>query len=207
MENNDIMNELEQMREQMQVLRNKLDKQEIVNDKMLRRTIKSRMSWIKKFVYFEFCLIPFLALLWYGIKVMMGLSWFNVIFMLVMTTIDAIWDYRINVASLKLEKVEENSLTDTMQKLLEMKQARAKSFYIMMTLLIVWSAWTGIEMYMNLGTMFTPGSLMESAAQGGFIGLLIGIPVGIFAAIRIYRKMQRTNDSLIEQIKDMADND
>ena len=117
------------------------------------------------------------------------------------------WIYRINVASLKLEKVEENSLTDTMQKLLEMKQARAKSFYIMMPLLIVWSAWTGIEMYMNLGTMFTPGSLMESAAQGGFIGLLIGIPVGIFAAIRIYRKMQRTNESLIEQIKDMADND
>lgn len=64
MENKMNMNELEQMREQMQMFRNKIDKQEIINDKLVRCAVKSKMSWIKKYVYFEFCIIPFLALLW-----------------------------------------------------------------------------------------------------------------------------------------------
>lgn len=42
MEDKNIMTELEQMREQMQMLRDKLDKQEIVNDKLVRRAVKSK---------------------------------------------------------------------------------------------------------------------------------------------------------------------
>lgn len=207
MENNNNMNELELMREQMQMLRNKLEKQEIVNDKLVRRTVNAKMSLIKKFVYFEFCMIPFLALLWGGIKHMFGLSWFNYAFMLVMSTIDAIWDYRINVTSFKAGMVETNSLTETMSKLAEMKQMRAKSFYIMMALFVVWIIWTVIEMWMNISNSFESGSLLQSAAYGGFVGAIIGIPAGIYAALRIYRKMQRTNDELISQIKEISGNE
>lgn len=207
MENNMNMNELEQMREQMQMFRNKIDKQEIINDKLVRCAVKSKMSWIRKYVYFEFCIIPFLALLWGGIKYMFDLSWFNYAFMLVITTIDALWDYRINVTSLKADMVETNSLTETMLRLVEMKQMRVKSFYIMMALLIVWLVWTGIEMWISISSIFEPDSLMEGAAYGGFIGLLIGIPLGIYAAIRIYRKMQSTNDELINQIKEVSKNE
>lgn len=206
MGNNNNMNELELMREQMQMLRNKLDKQEIINDKLVRRTVNSKMSWIKKYVDLEFCSIPFLALIWGGIKHTFGLSWFNFAFLLVMSTIDAIWDYRINVAALNADRVQTNSLTETMHKLAEMKQMRAKSFYIMLVLLVVWLVWTGIEMWVNIGSLFEPDSLMESAAYGGFIGLLFGIPFGIYAALRIYRKMQRTNDELISQIKEVSEN-
>lgn len=76
MENN-INNELEQMRQQMQLLRKKLDRQEIINDKMMRLSVKSKMSWIRRFVYLEFLLLPFAALVWYGIKVFFDLSWAN----------------------------------------------------------------------------------------------------------------------------------
>lgn len=204
MENNNMNNELELMREQMQMLRNKLDKQEIINDKLVKDSVKSKMSWIKKFVYLEFCLLPFIALVWYGIKEFFDLSWFNYAVMMVMCTIDAIWDYRINIASLNLEKVENSNLTDTMQKLVMMKQMRAKSFFIMMPLCALWFVWTGIEMWQYISGITNSDDILTGAAYGGFGGGIVGIFVGLYAVIRIYRKMQRTNNELISQIEDFT---
>lgn len=203
MENN-INNELEQMREQMQVLREKLDKQEIINDKMIRRSINAKMSWIKKYVYFEFFLLPVIALAWLGIKYIFDLSWWNYAFIIVISTVDVIWDYRINVASLKADEVQTNSLTSTMQKLLEMKQIRAKSFYIMFPALCVWLIWVGIEMWQNLRYVVNLDDFRAGMAYGGFVGLIIGGILGIIFAFRIYFKMQRTNDEVIEQIKEIT---
>lgn len=204
MENKNIIDELELLREQMQVLRNKLDKQEIVNDKLIRNSVKSKMSWVKKFVYLEFLLLPVLACVWFGIKEVFNLSWTNYAILMIMSTIDAIWDYRINVASFDLEKVAENNLTDTLQKLISMKQMRAKSFSIMLPLCALWLVWTGIEMWQGVGSLGEADSLMRAAGYGGFGGLIVGIPIGLYAVIRIYRKMQRTNDELIEQIRDFS---
>ncbi|MDE6634023.1 MAG: hypothetical protein K2J96_02020, partial [Bacteroidaceae bacterium] len=97
MENHTLSNELEQLREQMQVLREKLDKQHIINDRMVKRSVRSKMSWIKIYVYIEFLVLPFLALIWLVMKEMFALSWFCYAFLVVMTTIDVIWDYRINI--------------------------------------------------------------------------------------------------------------
>lgn len=207
MEDKNIMTELEQMRDQMQVLRNKLDKQEIVNDTLVKNSVKSKMSWIKKFVYIEFLLIPVIALVWYGIKEMFDLSWYNYAFMMVMCTIDAILDYRINIASLKMEKVGSNSLTDTLQKLVTMKQMRAKSFFIMLPLLMLWFLWTGMEMWQNVSSLVEADDLMRAAGYGGFGGGVIGAFAGIYVAFRIYRKMQNTNDELISQISEFTNND
>lgn len=205
MEDKNMMTELEQMREQMQMLRNKLEQQEIVNDKLVKNSIKSKMSWIKKFVYFEFCLLPFLALTWFCIKEYFDLSWYNYAFMMVMCTVDVVWDYRINVASLKIDRVEDNSLTDTMQKLISMKQIRAKAFIIMGILLILWLVWTGIEVWQYLSTMSGIGDAFTAGAYGGFAGGVIGAFAGLYLAFRIYRKMQNTNDELIAQISEFAD--
>lgn len=205
MENN-INNELEQMRQQMQLLRKKLDRQEIINDKMMRLSVKSKMSWIRRFVYLEFLLLPFAALVWYGIKVFFDLSWANYAIMLMMCVIDAMWDYRINVASLDLEKIEDQDLTSTLKKLSTMKQIRAKSFFIMMPLLILWLMWTGMEMWQRIGAISDNDDILIVAlAYGGFAGCVIGVFIGIFVSIHIYRKMQHTNDILIEQIKKLPD--
>lgn len=201
MENKNMIDELEQMREQMQVLRSKLDKQEIVNDKFIRNSVKSQMSWIKKFVYLEFLLLPIMAIVWFAIKEIFNLSWLNYAILMIMSTIDAIWDYRINIVSLDLDKVEENSLTNTLQKLVCMKQMRAKSFYIMQPLCALWFVWTGIEMWQRVGSLGEADSLLRAAGYGGFGGLLIGIPIGLCIVIHIFRKMQRTNDELIKQIQ------
>lgn len=205
MEENNTMMELEQMREQMQVLRNKLETQEIVNDKLVKNSIKSKMSWIKKFVYFEFLLIPFTALMMYVLKEIFNLSWFCYAFIVVLCVIDAVLDYRINVASLDLEKVEKHNLSDTLQKLIAMKQMRAKSFFIMMLLSIPLFMWASIEMWQNIST--STNTFNTNILYAGLVGGIIGFFVGIYISIRIYRKMQTTNDELIAQIEEFTNND
>lgn len=213
MEENNTMMELEQMREQMQVLRNKLETQEIVNDKFVKNSIKSKMSWMKKFIYFEFLMIPFGALMMYVLKEVFNLSWFCYAFIVVLCVIDAVWDYRINVAALDLEKVEKHNLSDTLQKLIAMKQMRAKSFFIMMLLSILLFMWASIEMWQNISTGTitfidnVPTNIVYIEAYAGLFGGIIGFFVGIYITIRIYRKMQTTNDELIAQIEEFTNND
>ena len=200
MEENNTMMELEQMREQMQVLRNKLDTQEIVNDKLVKNSVKSKMSWIKKLVYFEFLLVPFTALMAYVLKEMFNLSWFTYAFIVVLSAIDAVCDYRINVASLDLEKVEKHNLSDTLQKLVAMKKMRAKAFFIMMLLSIPLFMWASIEMWQNIST--STNTFNTNILYGGLVGGIIGFFVGIYISIRIYRKMQATNDEIIAQLEE-----
>lgn len=208
MEENNTMMELEQMREQMQVLRNKLDTQEIVNEKLVKNSVKSKMSWIKKFVYFELLLVPFTALMMYVLKEIFNLSWFTYAFIVVLCAIDAVCDYRINVASLDLEKVEKHNLSDTLQKLIAMKQMRAKSFFIIMLLSIPLFIWASIEMWQNISTGTitfiddVPTNIVYAGAYGGLVGGIIGFFVGIYISIRIYRKMQATNDEIIAQLEE-----
>ena len=208
MEENNTMMELEQMREQMQVLRNKLDTQEIVNEKLVKNSVKSKMSWIKKLVYFELLLVPFTALMAYVLKEMFNLSWFTYAFIVVLSAIDAVCDYRINVASLDLEKVEKHNLSDTLQKLVAMKKMRAKSFFIMMLLSIPLFIWASIEMWQNISTGTitfiddVPANIVCAGAYGGLVGGIIGFFVGIYISIRIYRKMQATNDEIIAQLEE-----
>jgi hypothetical protein len=192
----------------MQVLRNKLDTQEIVNEKLVKNSVKSKMSWIKKFVYFELLLIPFIALIWYGLKEVFNLSWFCYASILVLCVIDAVLDYRINVASLDLEKVEKHNLSDTLQKLIAMKQMRAKSFFIIMLLSIPLFIWASIEMWQNISTSTitfiddVPANIVCAGAYAGLVGGIIGFFVGIYISIRIYRKMQATNDEIIAQLEE-----
>ena len=65
------MNELEAMRSQMQLLKQKLDNQEIVNDQLLRNAMKGKMSWINKYIWFELLvLLPVCTLNFVGLKMM-----------------------------------------------------------------------------------------------------------------------------------------
>ena len=73
MENSNLnkMNELEAMREQMQLLKQKLDNQEIVSDQLLRKAMSGKMSWIKKYIWFELLvLLPLCTLNFVGLKMM-----------------------------------------------------------------------------------------------------------------------------------------
>lgn len=189
MENN-VNNELEQMRQQMHMLREKLDKQEIINDKMIRRCVKSKLSFFKRAVYFKiFVIMPFLAFMMLLLKNEYDLSWWYCAFVMTTGTIETILDYRIDISSLKANAVDSNSLRFTMQKLIEMKRMRAISFWTIMPFVIPSLIWMAIEVN----------------GAGSVIGGGIGLMIGFWIAYSGYRRMQRSNDELIAQIKEFSD--
>lgn len=200
MENNNTNNELELLRQQMNMLKEKLDAQEIVNDKLFTKSMRKEMSWIKKYVYIQFALIPFVALIWIGVKFILGLSWWNYACLMLLCVFFVYIDYVINVKALSNADYHKNNLIETARKLVKMKRQRSIQMIVEILLLIVWLIWTFFEVN---AAQSTATGIRQSLLQGGIIGGYIGGIIGIIVAFVIFYKMQRTNDRLIEQIDDM----
>lgn len=200
METNDHNTEIEQMRAQLESLRQSLDHQEIVNERLIAKSMKSRMSWLKKYIIMEACLLPVIALMWVGLKLVLGLSWYNYAFLMVMTIADVYIDYRINLHSLSDADYSKSNLIGTMTKLMVMKRRRTIQMVAAVPMVIVWLLWTGIEAYASMATATEP--MLRAFIFGGLIGGAIGGVAGLIFAFYIYRKMQRTNDDVISQIQE-----
>ena len=198
---NNNNNELEIMRTQLNALKSQLAQQEIVTENLIIDAMKKKMTWIKKYVIFQICLIPVLAIIWAAIIPMCGISWWNYAFLLIMCCIDVYADYRINVSSISDDYLRGN-LVSTVKKLLKMKRYRALQMAICIPLIIVWLLWAGIEAYNALPE--ATSEFQEAFISGGLIGGVIGGICGLIFAFSIYRKMQRTNDEVIAQINDLT---
>lgn len=201
MENNNQNTELELMRSQMEDFKAQLDKQKIVNEKMIIGSMKKSMSWIKRFVYFECCLVPIIAVSWFAIKEYALLSWLNYAFLMTMIIISVIADYRINVSAISDADYSRDNLLTTITKLTRMKRQRSIAMMISIPAMIVWLLWSGIEAW-----IYMPADALDcarGAVYGGIVGGVIGGVCGLIFAFRIFFKMQRTNDKVISQINEL----
>lgn len=203
MEENNLTNELEQMRQQMRDFKTQLEKQAIVNEDLIVSSMRKRMSWIRKYVVFEICLVPLVILAWLGIKEYAGLSWYNYGFLVVMLIVDVTIDYRINMSALTDEDYHSCNLIATVTKLTEMKGRRRMAMQVSIPLLALWLVWSGIETWVNFPSDAT--DFMRGTLYGGMIGGVIGALQGLYISYRVYRKMQSTNDEMISQIHKLTD--
>ncbi len=196
--NNDL--QLEQMRQQMTELKQQLDKQQIVNEQLLRQSMTSKMSWIKRYIWLEMALIPILLLILAPIHAMLGLSWWLYGFLAVMLVVDVAADYRIN-------KVDKNqllmgNLVEASRRLTLMKKQRAWSFALGILVVIIWIVWFLYELQCASGMQSS--DFLNGFAMGGFFGGIIGGVIGLVVAIIIFYKMQRTNDEVLAQIDQLT---
>ena len=193
---------IQEMRQQMDILKSKLEKQEIISEQMVRRSMKSKMSWIKKYLILAIFAIPFVALCMLPMVIQMHVSWWWYAFTIVMITADVAADWYINTIS--GDAFLKGNLKETAEKLVRMKRLRRLSTLIGITVVILWLVWLTIELwYAHLHAV--PGTNEAFAAYGYMfgagIGALIGLPLGLY----IYFRMQRTNDEILEQIGDLIE--
>lgn len=201
MENNQQYTELEFMRSQLEDFKTQLDKQKIVNEKLIISSMKKSMSWIKKYVYFEFCLLPFIAIAWLAIKEFAHLSWFNYGFLMAVVVIDVIADYRINISAISDADYSSNNLVSIITKLTRMKRQRSIQMMFSVPAIVAWLLWSGIEAWMYLPA--DAPDFVRGVIYGGMISCIIGGVFGLVFAFRIFFKMQRTNDEVISQINNL----
>lgn len=197
MENDNNMNEFEQMREQMEAFKSRLDKQQIVNEQLVRNSMGNKMSWIKNFVWAEIIMVPILLIIMAGFHASEGLSWWLFAFLAAGLIADATGDFIIN--RIPKSQLLSGDLVATSQRLAQMKKQRTTWFIAGMIFVTIWLVWFIIEVVLKLdnGCKLPDHSTVVAIMVAGIaVGALIG---GVVAWL-IFRKMQKTNNQLIEQI-------
>lgn len=192
-------NELEIMRSQMASFKKQLEQQEIINRRIMSESMKKKFSWIKKMIIGEIILIPIFLYLAFAAKYYFDLSWWSVATFVILLLCDVWCDYDINMRAIKDSYYSHDNLIDTIEKLVKMKQRRAKQTAIMLTATIVMSIWLLIEIGFHL-IAINADTGMWLVLYGGGTGAFIGVVVAWW----IYRKMQKTNDEMIKQIEEIS---
>ena len=184
--------DIESMRMQLETLKKKLDEQQIVNDKLVRRAMSNKMSWIMKFLWTElFVLLPFAVLAFINLKSMVpGMSWYPVIAILVFMLACIVIDLYVNYTSENDWKSE--NLISTGMKLVKMKRLRWMQVAINLPIVFILFVWLFYDLEFEGKDAMVCGSVV-----GGGIGMAIGIGVLI--------RMNRTNDELICQIRELKE--
>lgn len=204
MEKDNNMTELEQMREQMAAFKSRLDKQQIINEQLVRTSMGSKLSWIKKFVWGEIIVVPIFLIIMAVFHAGNGLSWWLYGFLALGLIADATGDYIIN--RIPKSQLLSGDLVETSKRLAEMKKQRTSWFIAGIIFLVIWLVWFCIEVAMRLDcgcTLPHHGTVVAIMIGAIVVGALIG---GVIAWL-ILRKMQRTNNQLIEQIEQITKED
>ena len=190
------MQELDQMRQQMALLKHSLDRQLVVSDKLMRQSMKGKLQWIKQIA------TPLLILFFVIEAMQLELSMGPVVMLAVILAVSVTADYIINVK--RAPDFMAGTLVATQEQLLSMKRLRMWSFAINLPLSLIWAAWFIIDMYMRLPVDHVIDTAHSAALTGGIVGGSIGLVAGLVVAVVIVRKMQKTNDSIIDQLKDLG---
>jgi len=202
--NNNNINELEQLREQMSIFKDKLNKQQIINDQLVRNTMKSKLSWIKSFVWGEIIIIPILLLGMAVFHAGTGLSWWLYGFLAIGLIADATGDFIIN--RIPKGQLLSGDLVETSKRLVKMKKQRSSWFIIGLIFVTIWLVWFIVEFVLKTdpGCALPDHNLVIAIMA---IAVAIGGVIGGIISWLIFRKMQRTNNQLIEQINQVIQED
>ena len=202
--NNNNINELEQLREQMSIFKDKLNKQQIINDQLVRNTMKSKLSWIKSFVWGEIIIIPILLLGMAVFHAGTGLSWWLYGFLAIGLIADATGDFIIN--RIPKGQLLSGDLVETSKRLVKMKKQRTSWFIIGLIFVTIWLVWFIVELVLKTDPdCALPDHNLVIAIMA--IAVAVGGVIGGIVSWFIFRKMQRTNNQLIEQINQVIQED
>lgn len=193
MEQND--NTLEEMRADYQALKDALAKQEIINDKLLRETMKSRIGGIRSTVTASVVcgiLVILFSPLVFHYNPVCGASWWFVAYTDLMMAVCIWFDWYLNHTVQNTDFAKCNLLTfcKDVKKLKNGYRTWMKWCFIPV---IIWFAWIAYETWQNSEDLKMAIPLIT--------GILCGIVVGGVIGYRMDRKILKTCDDIISDIE------
>lgn len=193
-------NELDDLRRQISALKNKVDRQGRLNEDLVKTTIQGKMRSLHH-TLFWYCLIlglfvPFM--IWDFIET--GMSWAFIIFTIVTFAGSFVAEYLIN--RMKISNMGDD-LVETARKLMQMKQNRKKQLIIGLCTIAIWIPWYFYEIYTTEASELGPES-MAIFILIILIAMVVGVVLGLAIGLTFYRKLQRTNDEMINQINELT---
>ena len=193
-------NELDDLKRQINELKNKVDQQGRLNEALVKKTVQGKMKGLHRFLFRYFVImslfVPFI--LWDFIQ--SRYSWPFIVFTLLMFAGSFAAEYFIN-------RMDVNGMGDdlveTARKLLQMKKNRKKQLTIGACVLAIWLPWYAYEIYKSMKGTIDP-EVLPGMLTMIVVCLLAGLAIGLAIGLMLYRKMQRTNDEMIDQINELT---
>ena len=168
---------LEEMRNQFAILKEQLDKQEIVSDRLIRETMKAKNKVIRFVNKFGYWAAPIVLLLYLPLYLSHQTSLaFYIVFSL-MTVIALVCSYYIHKPVDRLDFMTDDFAT-VARVLKKYKKQKMQSLYISVPVLLIWIGWACYELIWKHGYSESYAwTLTASALIGAFIGLIIGFSI------------------------------
>lgn len=193
MENLD--NTLLEMREQMRQLKEKLDNQKIVNERIMRKSCAQTFNRLRLksnlpifFGVFAILLSPsFLQL---------GMSMRFVIFTGVMMLACIVATFLTNM---HIPRMDSDLVTAT-EELRKYKKIHAEWIKIALPMLAIWIGLAIIDAVKNIG-------LSGQELYGMIAGLSVGVIVGLLLGLKLRRDQMNAADDLLAQLKELKETD
>ena len=185
METNTENMSLEMLRDQVAAFKERLDKQEIINDRLIRQAMKSHVSWVKNMnTWVSVVGLLFLPLIIFA-QNSIHASWLNITFISVMMIGEIIFNF-YNVHTINDKLMSEGDIVTVRQKLLAYKRREKMQIMIETPLLIIWVIWFILDIYNSGKDPYFLGG-----AVGAIIGGIIGIGIMGFLFSREMRSLNR----------------
>ena len=188
--------ELDDLRQQVAAIKEKVDQQGHLNEELVKETIQGKMKGVHRTI-FKLSLVALLCIPCYIVmKYQYNFSWLFTIVTILMLIGFVLADYLIN--RLDVSHMGDD-LVATARKLAQMKKNRSLSQKIGIAVTIPWLGWFCYESFKHRAVSF------GIADTWGYVitCFVCGI-IGCWIGIKIYRKMQRANDEMIDQINDLS---
>ncbi len=187
--------ELENMRQQMETLKKKLDQQEIVNDHLIRHSMKKTAGNISRRYYFIMAVC--LLMIPYSYWAFVMLNGFSIPFW-IFTCIVMLVSFGgtfYNSRKLSDSNMMTNNLLDVRRRMASAKKFDANWLLIGIPLAIVFLGWFMYESYqLHSGAFFN--GLFWAGCIGGIVGAIWGFS--------LHFKTQRQYQDIIDQIEDLT---
>lgn len=187
-------NELNEMREQMELLKQKIEHEKQLGEKQIRRAMRKEMAKINRqgwsFVILALAAVPFFIWSRNVLPVSEPFCWFTCAFLFVA----ALYTHLIH-SELSAEDLNGEHLLSVARKLTNLKRSYNRWLYFSIPVVMVWILWYVHELRVILRPeIFLP--TMICCAVGGLIGLAIGL--------HKRRVVQRSCSELLVQIREMT---
>lgn len=197
MENNTLLShELEQMRTQIGMLKQKLEQQAIVNDTHIRNSMKSKISDLNRTIgatifagifavifapmtfFIQGCSLTFIIATAVMLAVCLGLTIVQ----------------KMNLG--KMMDLSQGNLVETAEKLSKVRTHYKEWYKIAIPMILVWGGWMIYEMVQVLG-------IESPTAIGFYYGAGVGLLIGGIIGSRINRKVVRQANEILAQIEEL----
>ena len=192
------MDELQEMRVQLAALKEKLNKQEVVNDRLIRDVLSQKMKVINKNGWISGLCGLFVITFGNFVFYQMGLStWFLIgtaammIFCVATTWISHSW--------INSNEIANGDLLQVAKQAQRLQRVYKNWKYIALPMILVWTTWLGLEYAAEVKDTAMVIGMMSGGVIGGLVGGIIGF--------RQNKKVINELDEMIRHIEEISDLD